>query len=165
MSYSDCCTFSSPNVVIQFKIMTTRFAALGSILQNYFCRNWTAIKLCARFWCIVWDAQWVFKWTYLCLLLRIRKLSYWWCKFTDANPFSAENNASKIAIFLRQLYYGQIGFIVLVPCLSVWKVSLGLSLLWIIDHDKVSHIKCPDSPNAESPLVTTNKDRLVLCLG
>ena len=53
----------------------------------------------ARFWCFVWDAQWVFKWTYLCLLLRIRTLSTWWCKFTDANTFSAWNNASKIAEF------------------------------------------------------------------
>ena len=46
-------------------------------------------KIMARYWCIVWDAQWVSKWTYLCLLLRIRTRSSWWCKFTDANPFSA----------------------------------------------------------------------------
>ena len=58
----------------------------------------------------MWVDHWVFKWTYLCLLL-----SSWWCKFTDANPFSTWNNASKIAIFLQQLYCSQIGFIVLVP--------------------------------------------------
>ena len=88
----------------------TGTVALGSILQNYFCH-----KITARFWCIVWYAQWFFKWTYLCLLLRIRTVSSWWCKFTDANPFSVLNNASIIAVFLQQLYYGQIWFLVLVP--------------------------------------------------
>ena len=56
-------------------------------------------KITSRFWFIVWDAQLVFKWRYLCLLLRIRTLSSWWSKFTDANPFSAWNNSSKIAEF------------------------------------------------------------------
>ena len=56
-------------------------------------------KIAARFWCIVWGAQWVFKGTNLCLLLRIWTLSSWRCNCTDANPFSAWNNASKIAVY------------------------------------------------------------------
>ena len=73
---------------------------LGSILSNYFCHKWTAIKLWQDFDCIVWDAQWVFKRTYLCLLLRIKTLPIWWFKFTDANPYSTyQNNASKLSVF------------------------------------------------------------------
>ena len=48
-------------------------------------------------------------------IIKKKTLSTWWCKFTDANPYSAyQNNASKLSIFLQQLYYGQIGFIVFV---------------------------------------------------
>ena len=62
---------------------TARINTIKLILLSLNCRI-----IMARFWCIVWDAQWVFKLTYLCLLLRITTLSSWWCKFTDANPFS-----------------------------------------------------------------------------
>ena len=100
------------------------FQHLGWILSNYFCCNWTAIKLLQDF--DVSDAQWVFKWTYLCLLLRIRTLSSWWCKCTDSNPFCAWNNASKIAILFKA-----------VVLQSNWVYSIGL---W----SRRGHKTCPN---------------------
>ena len=60
----------------------------GPILLNLFCRNAIVVKL-PRFWCIIWGAQLVFKWTYLHLLLRTRSLSSWQGEFVDANSFCA----------------------------------------------------------------------------
>ena len=51
----------------------------------------------------------------LCLLLRIWTLSSWWCKFTDANPFSAENNASKSCHNFMAVQLQKNSFIALVP--------------------------------------------------
>ena len=44
------------------------------ILLQYNCWKITVI-----FWCMVWGAQWIFKWTYLHLLLSTRSFSSW-CK-------------------------------------------------------------------------------------
>ena len=52
-------------------------------------------KITTRFWCMISSTQWVFMWTYLCLLLRIRTLSSWWYNFSVANSFCAKNKASK----------------------------------------------------------------------
>ena len=49
------------------------------------------------------------------LLLRIMTFSYWWCNFTDANPFSVKNN-----VILWQFNYGKNRFIVLVPDDCPW---------------------------------------------
>ena len=35
----------------------------------------------------------------------LRTLSYWGWKFTDANPFSAQNNASKITVFFTTVVF------------------------------------------------------------
>ena len=53
----------------------TRINTIKLFLLELNCRI-----IMARFWFIVQYAQWVFKWTYLCLLLRVRTLSSWWCK-------------------------------------------------------------------------------------
>ena len=70
-------------------------------------------KIMARFWCIVWDAQWVFKWTYLCLLLRFRTFSSWWYKFTDATHLVSKIMHQNLAVILWQFNYGKNSFIVL----------------------------------------------------
>ena len=75
----------------------------------------------------------------LCLLLRIGILSTWWCKFTDASPFSAKNDASKIAIFLQQLYHGQIGFIVLVPECKAVRLFFPHAFVFTFSHAFVAH--------------------------
>ena len=72
----------------------------------------------ARFWYTVWDALWVFRFTYLYLLLRTLTLSSWWC----------QKEYIKNSVFLRQLYYGQIGFIVLVPVYL--KIVEGVNRIW-----------------------------------
>ena len=64
----------------------------------------------ARFWYILWDTQWVFKWTFLCLLLRISTLSSWWCKFTDVPKIMHPN----LAVILRQFNYSKNSFAILV---------------------------------------------------
>ena len=71
-------------------------------------------KITTRFWCMISSTQWVFMWTYLCLLLRIRTLSSWWYNFSVANSFCAKNKASKsshnfTAFVLRQNQFYSIG--------------------------------------------------------
>ena len=46
-------------------------------------------KILAKFWCMIWGAQLVFKWTYMHLSLWTRTFSSWKCKFADANSFCA----------------------------------------------------------------------------
>ena len=64
----------------------------------------------------MWDPQWVFKWTYLFLLLRVRHFH-----LDDTNIQMQTHLESKImdknlAVILRQFNYGKNSFIVLIPC-------------------------------------------------
>ena len=54
------------------------------ILLYYSCR-----KIKSIFCCMISHTWWVFKWTYLHLLIRARSFSSWWCKFSNTNIFCA----------------------------------------------------------------------------
>ena len=82
----------------------------------------------AYFWCLIWGAQWIFKWTYLHLLLRTRSFSSWWCKFAYAAQFVPKIMHQNLAIILWQMYYSKINFAVCVPDrLTVLTVAVKLS--------------------------------------
>ena len=51
----------------------------------------------------------------VCLLLRVRTLSSWWCKFSGANSFSAKTMHQNNAVIVQQFIYSKNSFIVLVP--------------------------------------------------
>ena len=88
-------------------------------------------KITATFWCIVWDAQWVFKWTYMCVILRIRKLSSWWCKCADANPFSAWNNVSKSFLNFTAVQLQQKEFYSMGPRMTKFNFqTFAISRVW-----------------------------------
>ena len=88
------CYFVFKNSFLKFKIRN-RFQWLTDWVAEWintiklFLLKLNCRKIMARFWWIVWYAQWIFKWTYLCYVLWIRTLWSWWCKVTDTNPLSA----------------------------------------------------------------------------
>ena len=67
--------------------------------------------LTVKLWCNVWDVLWVFKWTYLCLLLRVGTVSSWLQIQTHLVSRIMHQN---IALILRQFNQGKNTFMILV---------------------------------------------------
>ena len=63
--------------------------AAGTNTAKLILFKYNCCKIAAIFWCMIWAAQWVFKWTNLHLLLRTRSLSSWEGKFAETNSFYA----------------------------------------------------------------------------